>query len=116
LWAYALLLSSMIPSLISLATGGMALTRGIPWLARLLLQWMPDERDVPEYRRQLMAIGLTARAFAGVFLGIAARVILAWGFVFHVMPWTGLDLLDMARAVAAFDLPARVAQLFASFF
>jgi hypothetical protein len=24
----------------------------------------------------------------------------------------GLDLLDMARAVAAFDLPTRVAQLF----
>jgi hypothetical protein len=27
----------------------------------------------------------------------------------HVMPWIGLDLLDMARAVAAFDLPTRVA-------
>jgi hypothetical protein len=32
------------------------------------------------------------------------------------MPWIGLDLLNMARAVAAFDLPARVAQLFAGFF
>jgi hypothetical protein len=31
------------------------------------------------------------------------------------MPWTGLDLLDMARAVAAFDLPTRVAQLFAGY-
>jgi hypothetical protein len=29
-WAYALLLSSMIPSLVNLAIGGMALTRGIP--------------------------------------------------------------------------------------
>jgi len=29
------------------------------------------------------------------------------------MPWVGLDLLDMARAVAAFDLPAQIGQLFA---
>jgi hypothetical protein len=29
-WAYALLFSTMIPSLINLAIGGMALTRGIP--------------------------------------------------------------------------------------
>jgi hypothetical protein len=41
-WAYALLLSTMIPSLVNLAIGGMALTRGIPWLARLLLQWIPE--------------------------------------------------------------------------
>jgi hypothetical protein len=41
-WAYALLLSTMIPSLVNLAIGGMALTRGIAWLARLLLQWIPE--------------------------------------------------------------------------
>jgi hypothetical protein len=37
-WIYALLLATMIPSIINLAIGGMAFTRGIPWLARLLLQ------------------------------------------------------------------------------
>jgi hypothetical protein len=30
----------------------------------------------------------------------------------YVMPWLGADLLGMARDVAAFDLPARVGQLF----
>jgi hypothetical protein len=39
--AYALLLSTLISSLVNLAIGGMAVTRGIPWLARLLLQWIP---------------------------------------------------------------------------
>jgi hypothetical protein len=29
------------------------------------------------------------------------------------MPWIGLDLLGMARAVAAFDVPLRAYQLFA---
>jgi hypothetical protein len=112
-WAYALLLSSMIPSFINLAISGMAFTRGIPGLAQLLLRWIPEGRDVPEYGRQRAAIGVTAQMFAGAFLGIAAQGLLAWGLIFRVMPVLGLDLLDMARAVAAVDLPARLAQLFA---
>lgn len=112
-WAYALLLSSMIPSLINLMISGMAFTRGIPWLARLILNWIPEGKAVPEYKRQPAAIGLTVQMFAGAGLGIAAQAFLAWGLIFHVMPWIGLDLLDMARTVAAFDLPMRIGQLFA---
>jgi hypothetical protein len=112
-WVYALLLSSMIPSIINLAIGGMAFTRGIPWLSRLLLQWIPAERAVPEYKRQLAAIGMTVQLFVGAFLGLAAQAFLAWGLIFHVMPAIGLDLLDMARAVAAFDLPMQLWQIFA---
>jgi hypothetical protein len=40
--------------------------------------------------------------------GIAAQVILIVGIVGYVMPWLGLGLLDMAREVAAFNLPARI--------
>jgi hypothetical protein len=46
-------------------------------------------------------------------LGIAAQALLVWGLIFHIMPWIGLDLLDMARAVAAFDLPMQLWQIFA---
>jgi hypothetical protein len=102
----------MIPSLINLTISGMALTRGIPWLAPLLLQWIPEGKAVPEYKRQLAAIGLTTQMFAGAGLGPAAQAFLAWGLIVHVMPWIGLDLLEMARAVAAFDLPTGAAQLF----
>ena len=100
----------MIPSIINLAIGGMAFTRGIPWLWRLLLQWMPEGKAVPEYKRQLTANGLTGQMFAGAFLNIAAQGLLAWASFFHVMPALGLDLLDRARPVAAFDLPARIGQ------
>jgi K+-transporting ATPase A subunit len=86
----------------------MALTRGIPWLASLLSQWMPEGKAVPEYKRQLAAIGLTGQMFAGAALGIAAQAFLAWGLIFHVMPALGLDLLDMVRAVAALDLPMQL--------
>jgi hypothetical protein len=114
-WIYALLLATMIPSVINLAIGGMAFTRGIPWLARLLLQWIPEGKAVPEYKRQPAALGLTIQMFAGAFLGISAQAFLAWGLIFHVMPPLGLGLLDTAGAVAAFDFPARVAKLFAGF-
>jgi hypothetical protein len=64
LWAYALLLSSMIPSIINLTIGGMAFTRGIQWVARLLLQWIPEGKAVPEYKRQLTAMCSRAQVSA----------------------------------------------------
>jgi hypothetical protein len=67
---------------------------------------------VPEYKRQLAAIGLTAQMFAGAGLGIAAQGFLALVIIHYAIPLLGLDLLDMARAVAVFDLPARIGQLF----
>jgi hypothetical protein len=104
-WAYALLLSTMIPSLINLAIGGMAFTRGIPGVGRLLLHWIPEGRDVPDYRRPLAAIGLTFQMFSGAVLGIAAQAFLAWGLLFHIMPAVGLDLLWLCQQLAELDLP-----------
>ena len=45
-------------------------------------------------------------------MGIAARVFLVWVIIGRVMPLFGLELLDVARDVAAFNLPARAGQLF----
>jgi hypothetical protein len=110
-WAYALLLSSMIPSLINLAIGGMALTRGVPGVGRLLLNWIPEGR-VPDYRRPLAALGLTVQMFSGAVLGIAAQALLfAWGLLFHLMPAVGLDLLWLCQKLADLDLPAKFFRL-----
>ena len=45
-------------------------------------------------------------------MGIAAQAFLVVVIIGDVMPLFGLGLLDMARGVAAFNLPARVGQLF----
>ena len=37
------------------------------------------------------------------------------GLIRYAMPWLGLGLLDIARAFADFDLPARVGPLFLDF-
>jgi hypothetical protein len=111
-WAYALLFSTMIPSLINLMIGGASFIRGVPGLPSLLLRFMPAGMAVPPFDRQWLALVLTSQVFVGAFLGIAAQAFLAIVVIFHFLPWFGLELLDTARGVAEFDLPMRVMRLF----
>ena len=67
---------------------------------------------MPEFDRASIATALTVQVAGGAALGIAAQVFLVWVIIGHVMPLFGLEWLDMARAVADFNLPARVGQLF----
>jgi hypothetical protein len=113
-WAYALLLSSMIPSLINLAIGGTSLFRGLPGLSSLLLRFMSEGKAVAGFDQSWMAMVLTLQVVGGAILGVGAQAILVFLLVGVVLPWFGLDLLDMARAVTEFDLPMRMGQLFAS--
>jgi hypothetical protein len=45
-----------------------------------------------------------------------AQALLIVGVISYVMPWLGFGLLDMARGVAAFNLPLRIGRLFADTF
>jgi hypothetical protein len=58
-----------------------------------------------------IAAVLTAQVAAGAAFGIAAQVLMLVVIIGYVMPWLGLGLLDMAREVATFNLPARLGQL-----
>jgi hypothetical protein len=110
-WVYALLLSTMIPSLINLAIGGTALMRAIPGLAPALLHFLPATGGVPVHERAWIAAVLTLQAALGAVLGVAVQAVVAWGLIFHAMPAAGLGLLDLARSLAALDLPMRVIEL-----
>jgi hypothetical protein len=111
-WLYALLLSTMIPSLVNLVVGGASLVRGVPALPTLLLRKIPARGNVPKFDRAWIATVLTGQVAVGAALGIAAQAFLVMVIIGYIMPWIGADLLDMARDVAAFNLPARVGQLF----
>ena len=107
-----LLVSTMIPSLVNLVIGGASLLRGVPGVPLLLLLKLPVARAVPAFDRAWIATVLTLQTVGGAILGIAAQVLLAVGIIGYVMPFFGLELLDMARDVAVFNVPARVGQLF----
>jgi hypothetical protein len=111
-WLYALLFSTMIPSLINLVIGGTSLVRGVPGVPSLLLRFVPERGAVLKWDRGWIATILTAQVAVGAALGIAAQALLVVGILGYIMPFFGLELLDMARNVAAFNLPGRVGQIF----
>ena len=39
---------------------------------------------------------------------MTVQALVVWGVIFHAMPAAGLGLLDLARSLAALDLPMRV--------
>jgi hypothetical protein len=112
-WVYALLLSTMIPSLINLVIGGTALMRAVPGLSSALLHRLPATGGVPTYDRAWIAAVLTVQAALGAILGVAVQALVAWGLIFYAMPAAGLGLLDLARGLAKLDLPMRLVQFLA---
>jgi hypothetical protein len=112
-WVYALLLTTMIPSLINLGIGGASLMRGLPGLTSLLQGYIPEAKTVPSFDRAWIAVVLALQVIGGVILGIVAQALIFVGVIVYVMPWFGPGLLDLARDVAVFDLPSLVWQLFA---
>jgi hypothetical protein len=111
-WLYALCLSTMIPSLVNLIIGGLSLTRGIPRLSAHLHGLMRHSRSVLELHRLQIAVLLGTQGVIGVALGVTAQATLVFVLVRYAMPSLGVGLLDLARALAAFDLPRRVFSLF----
>ena len=78
----------------------------------MLLRFIPERGGVLKWDHHWIATVLTVQVALGGALGIAAQAFLVWVIIGHVMPWFGADLLDMARGVADFNLPARVGHLF----
>jgi hypothetical protein len=107
-WIYTLLFSTMIPSIINLIIGGASLMPGVPAVPSLLLKFMPANKAVPAFDRAWIATVLTLQLVGGAILGIVVQFALVYAVFGYVMPWLGLELLDMARAVAAWDLPGRI--------
>jgi hypothetical protein len=88
------------------------LVRGVPGVPTLLRRYIRERGGVLKWDRHWIATVLTAQVAAGAALGIAAQIFLVWVILGHVMPFFGLELLDMARGVADFNLPARMWHLF----
>ena len=71
-------------------------------------------RSVPKLDRSLVALALTIQIIFGVVFGIMTQIFLLWAVVFKAMPAVGLCLLDVARAIANYNLPLRIVYFFAA--
>ena len=111
-WLYALLVSSMLPSILNLAIGGVAFLRGVPGLPSTVLDSLPAGKAVAPFNRAWIALTLTVQTFLGAGLGVAAQAALAVGVIGYGLPWLGFHVLDGARDIANFNLPERVWALF----
>jgi hypothetical protein len=103
-WVYALLLSTLIPSLINLVMASASLTRGVPGVSTLLLRSMPEGAAVLTWDRAWIAAVLTAQWAVGGILMLTAFAVLGW-LVAMLVPEVRTPFLDYARAVATLDLP-----------
>jgi hypothetical protein len=100
----------MIPSLVNLVIGGTSLLRGIPLLTSKLLEKMPEAKAPAKHDRRLITLALTGQWFVGAALGIGAQVGMAYAMIVWLLPTFGFDLLELARLVAAPDLPGVLIQ------
>jgi hypothetical protein len=87
-WLYALLLSTVIPNLVSLVIEGTSLVRGLPAVTFfLLLRYTPSGVACSNGNGYWIATVLTTQVAAGAALGIAAQAFIVWSIIGHVMPF-----------------------------
>ena len=110
-WLHALLLSTLLPSVVNLAVGGCSLLRGWPPLNAWLLRQLPEQpgaaAGLPANRLAVAGV-LTAQWAAGAALGIAAQWLLVWLILGRLLPAMGASLLDLMAALAQWNLPGRL--------
>lgn len=111
-WIYALLLTTLIPSLINLGIGGASVMQMLPFVRSIQLKHMPADKPVRSYDRACIALALAAQWIVGILLGIVVQALFFSFVIVYAMPLFGLGLLDMAEGIAALDLPARAWRLF----
>jgi hypothetical protein len=104
-WVYALILSTLIPSLLNLSVGGFSMVRVLSGISPCLLDHLPADCAVTSYNRPLIALCLTAQMVAGIFIGFAILTLFVSIIIAYILPTVGLGLLNLARLTADIYIP-----------
>ena len=110
-WLYAMLFSTLIPSIVNVALGALSIMRGIPGLHIALARRMKVGKAVLESDRLWMAPLLTLQAILSIAIGTVVMLGLLWAILAWELPLMGLNLVAMLQALAAEDLPGRLLSL-----
>ena len=110
-WVYALLLSTLIPSVVNLCVASTSWLRAWPWLSRWVLQQLPDPaapQAIADNTRYVTALVLTAQWGLGAALALCWQGALGWLLLAVLMPALGGNLLHALQAVAQHDWPGQL--------
>lgn len=98
-WAYALVGTTLLPSITNLMIGGASTTSGIPWLSNILLDSMPKDNSPPIHDRIWMALLWASNRVLGGMVGIIVQVTLLVGLLVYILPPVGIELLDFLETL-----------------
>jgi hypothetical protein len=99
-WIYAILFSTMLPSLMNLFIVGVSLARGMSGVSSWLMSKVREGEAVPAYDRVLVAIALALQGVAGLAIAVLAQGFLLWVIIWQGMPRLGFGVLDLAHFLA----------------
>jgi hypothetical protein len=107
-WIYAMLFSTLLPSIFNVSLGTLSLLRGAPWLRPRLARRMPIGKAVLESERLWMAPVLAMQVMLSIIAGLAAMIGLIWIILILELPFVGKTLVSWLQVVADADLPLAV--------
>lgn len=110
-WLYAMLFSTLVPSIINVSLGALSLMRGFPGLHSRLARRMPLGAAVLESERMWIAPLLALQSMLAVATGMVVMLGLIWLIIGWGLPVLGLNVVSLLQALEADDYPARLFNL-----
>jgi len=107
-WLYAMLFSTLIPSIANAMLGTLSLFRGLPGLHAYLGKKMPGDGAILDIDREWMAFLLGFQLVFCTALGLALFPILIWAILTLEIPIVGLSLVPMLQAIETADVPGKL--------
>ncbi|MEZ2127624.1 MULTISPECIES: hypothetical protein [unclassified Sinorhizobium] len=104
-WAYLLLLSTLIPSMVNLMIGGASLCCGAPGLPKIMLRFMPVDGPPSKSNVAWISLVYASQIVGGMAIGIAFQFFLALLIIGYAMPFVGADLLQMCEDIFELNIP-----------
>ena len=107
-WAYSMLFSTLIPSVVNVSVAGAAVCRGLPWVTPWLLSCLLPDTMPKGFDRMGLAWALAGQLLLGGLVFVVWELWFVWGLLIGWFAAYRYGLLDIVQAVAEYDLPAKL--------
>lgn len=103
-WLYAMLFSTLVPSIVNVALGALSIVRGVPGVNARVARQM-TQAGVIDAELVWMVPAMVLQLLVCCVVGTAVMLALLWLIFAWLLPLVGFELVPMLQALAAADLP-----------